>query len=248
MKKLNFMVGLGIIFVVSSIVIYTAHYFIFKDAEFIFRYFIAQLGFLPVNALLVTLLISSVLARRAQRERLQKTDILIGAFFSEMGTELLRRLLQADESPADELRRELLLDKSWQAEDFARARPLLEEHKFKVRFNPQELSALNDWLRGHNDLILRILENPALMEHESFTRMMWAVFHFCDELRLREDLTRLPRSDQYHIEHDANRALSALAGQWVNHMEYTKREYPYLYHIALRTNPFNDEIGIQVKE
>lgn len=248
MKKLSYLTKLGILCVVITVVVYTVHFFIFWDAEFIFRYFIAQLAFLPISVLLVTIVINTLLANRARRERLQKQNIVIAAFFSELGVGLMRRLLREDSGDRQEFYQQLQMNNDWAAEDFARARLLAAAQEFHVAANADNLPPLHALLADKSDYILRLLENPVLQEHEDFTHMLWAVFHFSDELRLRPDLTRLPKADYSHISRDANRALAALTGQWISYMEYLKDSYPYLYHISLRTNPFDEKAQIEVTE
>ena len=45
------------------------------------------------------------------------------------------------------------------------------------------------------DFLLRLLENPNLLEHDSFANLLLAVFHLTEELAQRRDLDRLaPRT------------------------------------------------------
>jgi len=45
-----------------------------------------------------------------------------------------------------------------------------------------------------------------------------------------------------------NRVYSQLARQWLGYMEHLKGSYPYLYSLALRTNPFNRIASPVVRE
>jgi voltage-gated potassium channel len=42
------------------------------------------------------------------------------------------------------------------------------------------------------------------------------------------------------LANDAKRAYSALVRQWVDYLQHLKRSYPYLFSLALRTNPFSE--------
>ena len=77
------------------------------------------------------------------------------------------------------------------------------------------------------------------MEHESFTDMLWAVFHLEEELRARKELKGLPDEDLRHLAGDVRRVYGRLARQWLEYMKHLKVSYPYLFSLALRTNPFN---------
>ena len=96
--------------------------------------------------------------------------------------------------------------------------------------------------------MLRLLENPILLERESFTELLRAVFHLRDELLHRGDMSQLPESDKAHLEGDIRRAYSLLTQQWLQHMKYLKNHYPYLFSLAMRTNPFDPEASPVVEE
>lgn len=87
--------------------------------------------------------------------------------------------------------------------------------------------------------MLRLLENPALLEHESFTELLRAVFHFSEELERREKVTQLPDADYEHLAVDVKRAYTLLAQQWLDYVKYLKDNYPYLFSLAMRINPFD---------
>ncbi len=55
----------------------------------------------------------------------------------------------------------------------------------------------------------------------------------------REDLKDIPNTDYEHLAGDVQRAYGRLVNQWVDYMEYLKLEYPYLFSLAIRTNPFD---------
>ena len=94
---------------------------------------------------------------------------------------------------------------------------------------------------------MRLLENPLLIEHESFTDMLQAVFHLTSELTHRKDLTSLPANDQQHLTKDICRAYHLLIIQWLGYMRYLKQHYPYLFSLALRTNPFDEEASVIIR-
>ena len=95
--------------------------------------------------------------------------------------------------------------------------------------------------------MLNLLENPNLLEHESFTNLLWAVFHLTDELVHRSDLKKLPDSDYQHLAGDIKRAYHQLLIQWLDYMKHLKHDYPYLFSLAMRTNPFDANASIEVK-
>ncbi len=73
-----------------------------------------------------------------------------------------------------------------------------------------------------------------------------AVFHLADELAHRSDLASLPDADRKHLAGDLDRAYKCVAAEWLLHMMNLKRDYPYLFSLALRTNPFDASARVEV--
>ena len=70
------------------------------------------------------------------------------------------------------------------------------------------LEELKMTLLAKREFLLRMLENPNLFEHESFTELLWAVFHLTEELASRADLNHLSDADYHHFSADIKRAYS----------------------------------------
>ena len=104
---------------------------------------------------------------------------------------------------------------------------------------PEALEALKALLVARRSFLLALLENPNLLEHESFTELLQAVFHLNEELELRKDLKTLPDSDRAHLKSDMERVYARLVDAWLDYMKYMKDRYPYLFSLAMRTNPFD---------
>jgi hypothetical protein len=88
--------------------------------------------------------------------------------------------------------------------------------------------------------LLRLLENPNVLEHELFSDLLWAVFHLDEELEARTSLANLPQSDLAHIGGDIQRVYGHLVAEWIAHVEHLKSKYPYLFSLVVRTNPFHE--------
>ena len=57
--------------------------------------------------------------------------------------------------------------------------------------------------------MLSLLENPNLLEHDSFTDLLLAIFHLSEELAARDTLVGLPQSDYEHLAGDIKACLHA---------------------------------------
>jgi len=95
--------------------------------------------------------------------------------------------------------------------------------------------------------MLSLLANPNLLEHDTFTDLLWAVFHLSEELSSRPDLTRLPRTDNDHLSGDMKRAYMLIITEWLAYMKHLKHDYPYLFSLAVRTNPMDVNASPVVK-
>lgn len=246
MKGSNWQVLLGISLIFASAFLYFIHYLIFKDPHHIFIYMVGDIAFVPIEVLLVTLVIHRLLSEREKKAKLEKLNMVIGAFFSEVGTRLLTYFSDFDPK-LDEIRKELIVSGEWTEREFSRVSESLKDYDYGVNIQKIDLEGLRGFLTKETDFMLRLLENPTLLEHESFTELLRAVFHLTEELLSRKDFKTLPATDYEHLEGDIKRAYSLLVQGWLDYMEYLKDNYPYLFSLAMRTNPFDTEASPVVK-
>ena len=248
MKKyiLNQRVILGLFLVFLSVLFYGLHYVIFRDAHHIFIYFVGDVAFVFIEVLLVTLIIHQVLSDREKRTMLKKLNMVIGAFFSEAGISLLKYFRNFDRN-AEKISRHLLVADEWSKERFEQMQKALQNHDLKIDPHAGDLEGLQNFLMDKRSFLLRLLENPNLLEHELFTELLWAVFHLADELSHRTRISELSDSDYAHLAGDISRGYGLLIREWLAHMEHLKNEYPYLFSLAVRTNPFDPNASPEVE-
>ncbi len=179
-----------------------------------------------------------LILRRESQSRRRKVNMVIGIFFSEVGHELLSSFSDHDRT-IDGAANELLIGPQWTDARFSAAVKALRKYKVKIDAAEFDLDELSVFLNSRRDFLLGLLENPVIVEHEGFSDLLLSVFHVLDELANRNDLNDLPASDLKHLTGDLTRAYRRLILQWVAHMGHLKKEYPYLFSLALRTNPFD---------
>jgi hypothetical protein len=246
MKRFSWQVLLGLSLIVLSIVFYLIHYVIFRDPHHIFIYLVGDIAFVFIEVLLVTLIIHRLLGEREKRARLEKLNMVIGTFFSEVGTRLVAYFSDFDPE-LDQIRKELVVTSHWSEQEFLDVSKRLKNYDYGVEIQKVGLEDLRSFLEEKKDFLLRLLENPNLLEHESFTELLRAVFHLTEELAAREDVRQLPDTDCTHLCGDINRAYILLVHQWLDYMKYLKDSYPYLFSLAMRTNPFDQDASPIVK-
>lgn len=247
MKRLKWQIWLGMILLLLSILVYFIHYLIFRNPHHIFIYMLGDLAFVFIEILLVTLIIHHLLSHMARKARLKKLNMVIGAFFSEVGSGLLEMISELDPE-TENLQKEFGAERESPGKELRRVSHWLAARKHNLDSSEVDWDGMKAFLQRKRNFLLRLLENGNLLEHESFTDMLWAVFHLTEELEARNSLRGLPDEDYQHLRGDMKRVYGQLARQWLDYMEHLKKSYPYLFSLAIRTNPFNRSASPIVRE
>ncbi len=251
-KYLGWRVRLGILLVLISIILYSVNYVIFHDSRDLFFYLAIDIAFLPIEVLFVVLVIESAISERDKTILLEKLNMVIGTFFSEVGTHLVKNISEFD-SKVGNIRKNLIISDDWSRADFLDASRQIRNYNYRLSIIDSDksiefLECLKHFLIDKRSFLLVLLENPSLLEHETFTELLRAVFHLTEELENRNDLKYLPRADYEHLELDIERAYKLLIYEWLQYMEYLMYEYPYLFSLAIRTNPFDPYAKVEIED
>jgi hypothetical protein len=246
MRRLKWQIVLAGSLIAVSALVYTLQIVIFRNARDTAFYLFQDLAFIPIQVILVTFVLNKLLSMREQQAMLNKLNMVIGTFFSEVGTGLIKSFAAFDRN-ADKLRKELLVTIDWSDPQFASAVKNITSFDYQVYHTNGDLAALKDLLLDKREFLLGLLENPNLLEHETFTDLLWAVFHLTEELAVRENLRQLTPADGNHIAGDIRRAYTILIIEWLAYMKHLKHDYPYLFSFAIRTNPFDPNASVIVK-
>jgi hypothetical protein len=238
-RRFSFIIYLALAFLALSGIVYFVHFVIFRDVHHIFIYMVGDLAFLPLEVLLVVLIIERVLARREQQNKLQKLNMVVGAFFTEVGYHLLNTLFPYFDNKA-EIAEQLDINADWTKKDFRRAAQYAYSLNVEIDCSQVDLETLKTFLASKRTFILTMLENPNLLEHDRFTDLLWAVTHLDEELEARRTLANLPDKDLEHLAGDIQRMYDHLASEWLDYVEHLKTNYPFLFSLILRTHPFQE--------
>ena len=246
-KRNNYLISLTAIFLGLSVILYFIHYLIFRDAHHIFIYMLGDLAFLPLEVLIVGVVIERILHNNEKQEKLQKLNMVVGSFYSELGNFLLAYLIDGFDN-REEISRAMNISGKWTRDDFRTARDTLGGLKIKSNARKVDLVGLKTFLNGKREFLLGLLANPGLLENDKFTDVLWAVTHVDEELEARPSLTDLPETDMEHLSGDIARAYGHLAGEWLEYVEHLKAKYPYLFSLVVRTHPFQEHPSAVVKQ
>ena len=237
MKKHHWQISLGLGLILFSVLFYYIHYLVFHDSHHIFIYFLGDVAFVFIEVLLVTLIIHKVLEERERKQRLKKLDMVIGAFYSEVGVDLITILSEFNPN-TDDICDKLVIDSMWTDKRFKRAQKTISGFQAKIECDICHLEELKAFLDVKRVFLLQLLQNPVLFEHDSFSDLLWGIFHISEEFGHRDSIKDLPESDYEHLAGDIERVYAALISEWLAYMKHLKDGYPYLFSLAIRTNPF----------
>lgn len=230
---------IGLFLVLSSIMIYYIQVVLFHDARNTFYYLFQDLAFLPLQVFIVTAILERILNARQKSDLKRKMNVVISAFYSEVGIQALSAMTEYVQNVIG-VKRILDVSTNWKDEDFKSAIKEINSFQYEIRSENADLELLSQFLLEKRPFMLSLFENTNLFEHDTFTDMLWAVFHVTEELDSRDTLVSLPPKDLEHLSIDIKRAYQFLIVEWLYYMNHLKKEYPYLFSLAVRKSPFNE--------
>ncbi|HTY45786.1 MAG TPA: hypothetical protein VMD52_07355 [Patescibacteria group bacterium] len=245
-KVVDWQIIFPLALLVLSALFYWISYAFFHNGRYIIMTILDNIGFAFFEVLLVTLIIHRLLSAREKRALLKKLNMVIDTFFSEVGTELIQRCVAFDPHASD-MAAKLVVTGAWSDKEFFLAVKDLKKHTTGLELHKGDVEGLKTFLLSKRSFLLSLLENQNLLEHESFTDLLWATFHLADELSRRKDLTSLSTADQQHLCGDIKRAYSQIIAEWLAYMKHLKTDYPYLFSLAMRTNPFDAKASVELQ-
>ena len=246
MKRLNSSFWIVLLLAILSLFFYAIQILIFDSPRDTGFYILQDFAFLPLQIAIVTVVLGKYLKSREKNERLKKINIVINAFFSEAGMDILMSLTVFCKN-CENYNEKLNVQTDWTSDMFSKTVRYLQNSSMFVESDAQQLEHLKSLLKGKRDFLIRMIENPNLLEHDTFTDMLLAVFHVTEELIARNRFDDDNTTDMAHLSGDIQRALKTLLIQWVQYMGHLSLEYPYLYSLEVRQNPFCKERDVVIK-
>ena len=232
MKKHTLFIALGLIGL--SVALHFVHVLIFHDSHHMLMFLMGDIAFVPLEVFLVSLVIDRFIERREHQKQMSKSHMLVGLFYQELGSSLLKTIVSWDENP---LSAGADVNARWGKEEYEKLKAELGSHEYKIGKNLVDFDSLYRQIDAKQQLITGLITNPVLGEHESFSYSLLSVFHLLEELNQRE-LSELSDEDISHLKIDIERVYRNLSLGWGEYMAYLQREYPFLFASAVRTNPF----------
>ncbi|MER2013426.1 MAG: hypothetical protein ABS871_02165 [Methanobrevibacter sp.] len=241
----------SILMIILIIVIYGSNYLVLGDGEHIISYVWTHLGFIPVDILVVAFILDEIIERKEKEAMLEKLDMLMSTFFSEIGNELISQLSSANKYKTNT--ENLKSIKNWDDKDYENKLKELKDTdvEFQADISPENreefLRNLNELLTSKREFIINLINNPNLLEKEEFTGLINAILHLDEELEHRKDLSLVTDADFAHLNGDMHRVYNKLIHEWVYYLRYLNKHYPYMIALIIRTNPFDEDAEVYVK-
>lgn len=250
-KRLSWKMKFSIVMILLIIIIYGSNYLVLGDAEHIISYVWTHLGFIPVDILLVAFILDEIIEKKEKEAMLEKLDMLMSTFFSEVGNELINKLSTANKYNAST--ENLKSIKDWDENDFDNKLAELKGASldFQTDISPEEreefLQDMTTFLSSKREFIINLINNPNLLEKEEFTELINAILHLDEELEHRKNLALVTDADFGHLNGDMKRVYDKLVYEWVYYLKYLYKHYPYMIALVVRTNPFDADADVYVK-
>lgn len=228
MKNKKHYIVVSLILVAISAIMFIIHYFVFGQAVNTAYYSLMNLCFIPINSLVVTLILERLIDYKAKQERMEKLNMLIGLFFTEVGYKLMCLIIKADKCGKNSI---ILFN------DLDEVKSQVEKHKYIIDIEEIDLDKIMDVLLESSNLLVDLISNENIMQHEIFTDLLMSVIHLRDEITFYKN-DKTDQLDISHLEKDILRVYKNIAIQWVDYLKYLNKSYPFLYDNAIRINPF----------
>lgn len=251
-QKDNWKTRFSIVMIIIAFIFFVSRAIYVGDSEEVISYLWKQIGFIPINILLVAFLIDGIISRKEHEAILEKIDMIMGTFFTKLGNDLVSLISGVNNNlvEMDKLKE----IKNWDDKEYENKLKELKTHPIEFNTNLSGdkracfLGNVYNILSENRDFIVNLINNPNLLEKDEFSGLLLAIMHLDEELSRREDLTNIPDSDFSHLCGDIDRVYNHLIYEWIYYLRYLNRFYPYMISLAIRTNPFDCDACVQINE
>jgi len=237
----------SIILIFLSVLSYSMQIYFFHQETNTYFYFLQDLSFVPIQVLIVTFVIDRLLKRQQRISLMKRVYVAIGIFYNELGNELLKHLFDLTVNKND-LSTRLEISAHWKTKEFDKAEKWINTNPVIIDINGEKIELLKQFLDSKRLFLLNLLENSNLSEHDTFTDTLLGVCHLSDELALRKNPIEAPPADLAHLSIDIKRAYHGIIKEWILYIVHIKKEYPFLFSLALRSNPFNNKSSVVIED
>lgn len=230
MKKYKDFIFISILLSGLTLVMYVIHFYIFGDFKNTMYYTCLDIAFLPLNVLIVTFVFNNILEKREKKKILEKLNMLVGMFYTEVGLDIMKICIDSDEKAKGIVK---------DFDNLNDVEKTIKDYNHKIRISKIKFEVLDELLMKNKELVINLIGNPNILEHEYFSELLMAIMHLIDEINFRKK-HGITAEDMQHLAGDINRVYKHLTAQWVGYLKHLEEKYPYLYSTAISHNPYAD--------
>lgn len=242
----------AIVMLIIASIFFVSRIIVLGDPEEVVAYLWKQIGFIPVNILIVALLLDGIMSKKEREAILEKLDMLMGTFFTEIGNDLISEISKANKNKSKT--KDLKSIKNWTDKDYEnklkelRDSPIDFEADVPLEDREKFLTSIHVSIEKNREFIINLINNPNLFEKDEFSALVLALLHLDEELSRRGDLSNIDDVDFNHLTGDIKRVYTHLVYEWIYYLKYLNQFYPYMISLAIRTNPFDSDADVHVTE
>ncbi len=240
MKDYKQVMKTGLILIAFSAVLYFIIYLIFGDGHHLIIVIAEELAYMPIYVFITAVIAERLLTQKEKMEMSRKMNALVGTFFTEVGYEMIKITTGFDKN-FSKIRDQLIFEENWDRKKALDIRRRVESYNYLPGEGVEELYVIKELLISRKDLMLELMSNAILIEKDEFSELLLAVNHILEEFRTRGEISTFTKPDIIHLHMDIERAYRHLIIGWVTYMIHLEKEYPYLYQLAVRINPFKNQ-------
>lgn len=227
-RKYLYKITIAVGLVAISAILFAEYWIYTGDLAYISNYFYLHFAFLPIHALVISLILDELIVHREKKARRKRLNMFLGIFFRQMGMDIMLQMLLLVKKPG-ELEEMMLVDKDWKARHFRRARMQVANLRLQMNPDREQLARLLAMLAEREQEIIAMTRNPLMLEFESLYRCLLSMFHLIEETHFRGQVVDMSDGVLNHLAQDAGKALILLGGLWLSYLEYLKGEHPVLF-------------------
>ncbi len=234
--KETIIIGAGL--VLLSLFLHFVHVLIFKDIHHTMIFLVADIAFIPMEVFFTSMILERMLERREKEHGKEKLNMLVGVFYAEIGTQLLSYFVEQDDNVYVCKKLRIQDPSIWNDAYFKRLQELNSSYHYEVSLAKVDLDELRHILHEGKNLLITLITNESLHDHETFTEMLMLIMHLKEELDTR-DCGKLTETERQHLEHDMEAMYRYLTYEWCHYLDYLSKHYPGLFNTAIMLSPFN---------
>lgn len=241
-----------IVMVIIAIIIFASRIFFTGDPNEVSSYLWKQIGFIPVNLIIVAFLLDSIISKKEKEAILEKVDMIVGTFFTKIGNDMVYEISIVNENKVQVDNLKSIGE--WEDKDYKNKLKELEEHPVEFDCNLQGvervefLENISKRLHDNQEFFISLINNSNLLEKDEFSNLLLSILHLDEELTRRGNFENISDIDFNHLKGDISRVYSNLVYEWVYYLRYLNRFYPYMISLAIRTNPFDCDVDVHITE